>query len=89
MPADPSHPRLVAHARRQLDRLTGAPLLLHPEGAVELSETADAIVRLCNGTRTVEEIAATLAAEYDAAPDALHSDVRNCITELAARGLLA
>lgn len=89
MPADPSHPRLVAHARRQLDRLTGAPLLLHPEGAVELSETADAIVQLCDGTRTAEEIAATLAAEYDAAPDALHADVQACIAGLTGRGLLA
>jgi len=88
MPADPSHPRLAAHARRQLDRLTGAPLLLHPEGAVELSETADAIVQLCDGARTTEEIAAALAAEYDAAPDALHADVQACIAELTGRGLL-
>lgn len=89
MSADSFCPRLAAHTRHQIDRLTGAPMLLHPEGAVELSETADAIVQLCDGTRTVEAITMMLAAEYDAAPDALQSDVLACIAGLIDRGLLA
>jgi pyrroloquinoline quinone biosynthesis protein D len=78
-------PRLASHVRRQIDRVTGAALLLYPEGAVELSETADAIVQLCDGSRTVEEIAAALAAEYDGV---LRPDVDACIDALAQRGLL-
>ncbi|MDD5198517.1 MAG: pyrroloquinoline quinone biosynthesis peptide chaperone PqqD [Terrimicrobiaceae bacterium] len=89
MPADSQRPRLAPHVRRQLDRLTRAPMLLHPEGAVELSETADAIVRLCNGNRTIDEIAAALAAEYEAEPGELRGEVTEFLAVLAERGLLA
>lgn len=82
-------PKLAAHVRRQLDRLTGAPMLLHPEGAVELSETAGAIVGLCDGVRTTAEIAARLAAEYDAPAEILRTDVEACVGALRERGLLA
>lgn len=64
-------------------------MLLHPEGAVELSETADAIVQLCDGTRTVGEILTVLADEYDVAPEALRADVVDCLDALLARGVLS
>lgn len=82
-------PRLAPHVRRQVDRVTGGALLLHPEGAVELSESANAIVALCDGTRTVEEITTALAEEFEAPVEALRGDVAACLAELAARGLLA
>lgn len=81
-------PQLAPHVRHQTDRVTGAALLLHPEGAVELSESADAIVRLCDGTRTIEQIAAALAEEFDATPAALLPDVTSCLAALTQRGLL-
>ena len=89
MNPESSSPRLAPHVRHQLDRITGAPMLLHPEGAVELSETADAIVRLCDGQRRIDEILGTLAAEYDAPPEALRDDVIACLAGLRERGLLA
>jgi pyrroloquinoline quinone biosynthesis protein D len=89
MPAEPPPPRIARHVRRQIDRVTGTPLLLHPEGAVELSETADAIVQLCDGLRPLDAIVTALAAEYDADPDTLRADVAACIADLTARGLLA
>jgi pyrroloquinoline quinone biosynthesis protein D len=85
MPPPDSQHRLAPHVRRQIDRVTGGALLLHPEGAVELSETADAIVQLCDGSRTLDEIAAALSAEYDGV---LRPDVEACIDALADRGLL-
>ncbi len=63
-------------------------MLLHPEGAVELSETADAIVQLCDGARTGEEIIAVLAAEYEVEPEVLRADVDSCLDALMARGLI-
>ena len=63
-------------------------MLLHPEGAVELSETADAIVRLCDGSRTRAELVAELAAEYDVETEVLETDVNACLESLAARGLI-
>lgn len=85
----PLHPRLAKHVRRQVDRATGNPILLHPEGATELSETADAIVTACDGSRVIDDVVAHLAEEYDAPDDVLRSDVVNCLRELAAAGFLA
>jgi pyrroloquinoline quinone biosynthesis protein D len=86
-PPDPI-PRLAPHVRRQLDRVTGGAMLLHPEGAVELSETADAIVQLCDGKRSRDAIIAALAAEYEVDPGVLRSDVDSCLEALIARGLI-
>ncbi len=88
MPTPDSQPRLAPHVRRQLDRVTGGAMLLHPEGAVELSETADAIVQLCDGMRTADGIVAALAAQYEVEPAVLRADVESCLDALAARGLL-
>lgn len=63
-------------------------MLLHPEGAVELSATADAIVRLCDGSRTTEAMVAELAEEYDAPADKIREDVVACLRELAQAGLI-
>jgi pyrroloquinoline quinone biosynthesis protein D len=89
MPQPDSKPRLAPHVRRQADRVTGGVMLLHPEGAVELSETADAIVQFCDGARTTEEIVSGLAAEFEVEPDVLRADVIACIDGLIERGLLA
>ena len=87
MPPPDSKPRLAPHVRRQSDRVTGGAMLLHPEGAVELSGTADAIVKLCDGARTSEEIVAALAAEYEVDPEVLRADVASCLDALVSRGL--
>jgi coenzyme PQQ biosynthesis protein PqqD len=81
-------PGLAPHVRRHPDRATGGVLLLHPEGAIELSDTADAIVRLCDGNHTVEAIVAELADEYDAPVERIREDVAACLGELAKAGLI-
>jgi len=88
MPLPDSKPRLVPHVRRQADRVTGGAMLLHPEGAVELSETADAIVQLCDGARSMEEVVSALAAEYEVDPELLRTDAESCIDGLVERGLV-
>jgi pyrroloquinoline quinone biosynthesis protein D len=88
MPLPDSKPRLAPHVRRQNDRVTGAAMLLHPEGAVELSDTADAIVQLCDGERTTGEIVSALAAEYEVEPDVLRGDVDACLEALIERSLI-
>ena len=88
MPHLDSKPRLAPHVRRQADRVTGGAMLLHPEGAVELSETADAIVQLCDGARSVEVIVAALAAEFEVDPGLLRDDVYECLDGLVERSLI-
>lgn len=81
-------PKLAPFVRRQMDRVNGAAMLMHPEGAVELSETADSIVLLCDGSRSVDAIVAALAEEYEIEPDELRADVTECIAGLIERGLM-
>lgn len=69
-----ARPSLWRLARLDYDAVRGRPVLLYPEGVVFLNETGLAILELCDGHRTVTEIAATLGARYEA-------DVRADVTE--------
>ena len=82
-------PRLAPKARLRVDRRSGALLLLYPERGLALNESAAAVVRRCDGTRTVRQIARVLADGSGAAPDIVERDVADVIAELARRGLLA
>jgi coenzyme PQQ biosynthesis protein PqqD len=53
-------------ARLEFDHVRARPVLQYPEGAMLLNETGAEILRLCDGTRTVGDIAATLGAKYGA-----------------------
>ena len=70
-----TRPRLAARARLQEDKVSGKPALLYPEGVLLLNPTGHAIVELCDGERTVAEIAADLAARFNAPVDQLLPDV--------------
>jgi len=47
-------PRLVDGARLQYDDVRGEHVLLIPEGAVRLNETAAQVLELCDGQRSPE-----------------------------------
>lgn len=81
-------PRLAARVRLQVDRVTGKPVLLYPEGVLELNETAGEVLRLCDGQRTVAEIITALAAEFEATDDEFSDDVLTCLAELHGRNLV-
>jgi coenzyme PQQ biosynthesis protein PqqD len=88
-PLDESRqPTLAPGVRLRSDPLNGRPLLLYPEGVLELEETTDAILRLCEPPRTLAEIASTLAETYDAPPGEILRDVSECLAVLAGRGLI-
>jgi pyrroloquinoline quinone biosynthesis protein D len=69
-----SIPRLWRLARLDFDPIRQRPVLLYPEGAVLLNETGAAILELCDGSRTVEEIVTILSQRY-------HADVRTDVSE--------
>ena len=50
-----SRPVLAPGVRLQLDKATGEPVLLYPEGVLELNGTAHAILNLCSGAMTVAD----------------------------------
>ena len=60
-----SRPRLRGQARLQWDPVREKRVLLSPEGVLVLNATADAILALCDGQRSVSTIAGDLSARYN------------------------
>lgn len=84
---DSAHsPSLASHVRVEIDRLTGRPILLGPEVALELSESGAEILGLCDGLRTLSDIVQKLADEYDADAAEIASDAADFLDRLAAKG---
>ena len=82
-------PRLAEKARMKFDAVGRQELLLFPEAALVLNDTAAAIVRLCDGQRSVAAIVDDLAAAFpDGDPSAIGSDVRTFLDTIRQRGLL-
>lgn len=80
-----SRPVLWRLARLDFDAVRQRPVLLYPEGAVLLNDTGAEILRLCDGTRTLGEIAGELGERYHAD---VTSDVTTYLTELVDRELV-
>lgn len=59
-----SKPRLARKVRLRYEEVRQADLLLLPERVVKLNPTGAAILRLCDGNRTVSEIAKELETRY-------------------------
>jgi pyrroloquinoline quinone biosynthesis protein D len=78
-------PVLWKLARVDFDPVRNRKVLLYPEGAMLLNDTGAEILSLCDGQRTVEDIAATLGAKYGTDVTA---DVRTYLTALADRELV-
>lgn len=64
------------------DPATNRSMLLSPERGLVLGPTAEAVVRLLDGTRDLDTVVATLVAEYSADRLALASDVNAFASEL-------
>jgi len=85
----PVRPRLARKARLVKDRVSGEPLLLYPEGVLQLNATASAIVGLCDGRRTLAEVVAELGSRYALSPKVLRGEVEEFLNRLHQCGLLS
>ena len=83
---DTAKPCLAAKARLKWDAVRAKPLLLFPEGVLVLNPTAQEILALCDGQRTVAEIVKTLGERFGSA--AVDADVRELLLKLAEKNLL-
>lgn len=64
-------------------------MLVFPEAAMMLNETAPEILKLCDGERTVEGIVDSLAQRFSGADrTVIEEDVMSFLVRLKARGLL-
>ena len=86
---NPWRPRLASRARLKFDPIAQKEMLLFPEAALALNETGAAIVRLCDGARSINEIVDHLSKKYDNADrDTLIREVMDFLATIRARGLL-
>ena len=77
-------PRLAAGYRFQWEEAQQNHVLLYPEGMVKLSDTAAAVLSLCDGKRTVEAMIAQLEEDYET--DGLAEDVTQFLVEAEVQG---
>ncbi len=78
-------PKLATKARLRFDRHSGQHMLMYPERGLALNESAAEILKRCDGTRSVKEIADELGKE--AGVD-VQSDVIDILEDLRKKGLL-
>jgi pyrroloquinoline quinone biosynthesis protein D len=83
-----TRPHLPAYLKLRHDAGRGRWILLAPERVLTPDDTAVAILKLCDGKRTVEEIVETLAKEYSASADVIRADVLDLLQGLADKGYI-
>jgi pyrroloquinoline quinone biosynthesis protein D len=81
-----TRPRLVTGARLDYDEVREQHVLLVPEGVVRLNPTAAAVLELCDGERSLDEIIGTLSARYEGSD--LGGDVHALVDGMTERGLV-
>lgn len=83
--APSSVPSIWRLARLDFDPVRQQSVLLYPEGAVLLNDTGAAILKLCDGQRSITAIASILTEQYHC--DVL-ADVTEYLAQLAERDLI-
>lgn len=79
-----SKPSLIRKARLRYEEVRQTDLLLLPERVVKLNPTGAAILRLCDGSRTVLEIVRDLETQYSRAN--LENEVFAFLRQVAEQG---
>ncbi|MCT4334032.1 pyrroloquinoline quinone biosynthesis peptide chaperone PqqD [Paracoccus sp. YLB-12] len=81
-------PYLPRGVRLQGDRVRGIRVLQAPERAMQLDPIGDAILSELDGARSMSQIAADLAARYNAPQDQIAGDIRDFLTGLIERRMV-
>ena len=83
-----TRPYLPTYLKLRHDAGRGRWILLAPERVLTPDQTAVAVLKLCDGKRTVEEIVEALTKEYSAPTDVIRADVLDLLQGLADKGYL-
>ena len=86
---DAWRPRLASRARLKFDPIARQEMILFPEAALLLNETGAAIVRLCDGQHSIDEIVDGLAEKFRGVDrDTLRLEAERFLDSIRVRGLL-
>ena len=83
-----SVPRLPRHIKMRYDTARDCWLILAPERVFTPDAIAVAVLQLCDGSRSVDTIAAELAQTYNAPRDRILSDIIPMLQDLADKGVV-
>ena len=83
-----TRPVLPRHARLRFDAARGLWILLAPERVLLPDPVAVTVLQICDGSRSLSEIAAELAETYAAPVATIAADVTAMLQDLADKGFL-
>ncbi len=83
-----SRPVMPPHVKMRHDAGRGRWIILAPERVFDPDAIAVEILKLCDGARTVGEIAGLLAKEYNAPAQEIEVDVIAMLQDLADKGVV-
>ena len=86
--SEASRPVLPRHARLKFDETRKVWVILAPERILAPDEIAVEVLKLCDGARSVADIADQLAQKYAAPREAIMADVIAMLQDLADKGFL-
>ena len=86
--SETSRPKLPRHTRLKFDETRQVWVILAPERVLAPDEIAVEVLQLCDGVRSVAEMADLLAAKYAAPREAIATDVVAMLQDLADKGFL-
>jgi pyrroloquinoline quinone biosynthesis protein D len=86
--SEASKPVLPRHARLKFDETRKVWVILAPERVLAPDEIAVEVLKLCDGVRSVADIADLLAQKYAAPREAIMTDVIGMLQDLADKGFL-
>ena len=81
-----AHPTLANGVRLHHDKVREQHVLLFPEGALVLNETAVEVLELCDGERSLDDIAGVLNDRYEGAD--VKDDISELLDGIGERGLV-
>jgi len=86
--APESRLKMPRHIKLRHDEGRNKWLILAPERVFEPDDISVEVLKLCDGERTVSDIAEKLAADYQAPADVILTDITAMLQELADKGVL-
>jgi coenzyme PQQ biosynthesis protein PqqD len=81
-----ARPTLANGVRLHHDKVREQYVLLFPEGALVLNDTAVEVLELCDGERSLDDIAGVLGERYEGAD--VKDDVSELLDGIGERGLV-
>ena len=83
-----SKPVMPPHIKMRHDAGRGRWLILAPERLFDPDEIAVEVLKLCDGERTVGDIVAAMAIEYNAPTEEIEADIIAMFQDLADKGVV-